>query len=185
MSVPHLSWPAGKSPGYEKPEYQDNDGDGVNDLFRDADGDGVNDVTGKPYRHNYSYTDANGDGINDSFLDANGDGVNDLALNGQNGNDATSYYAIDFDSDGINDITGKYYQRRVGQNGFLDEDADGIRDTNEGSQNPPDKGQDAVSNNDTFEDEDGDGINDGRGFGRGQRNRVEGLDRTRRGERNP
>ncbi|MBN1290217.1 MAG: hypothetical protein JXB48_00125 [Candidatus Latescibacteria bacterium] len=186
LSVPHLSWSAGKSPEFEKPEYQDTDGDGVNDLFRDADGDGVNDVTGKPYRHNYTFNDANGDGINDSFIDADGDGINDLMSNEQYEGKVKSYYAIDFDSDGINDVTGKYYQFRARQNGFLDENADGIRDTHEGSENPPGQEQKDLSNNDTFEDEDGDGINDGRGFGRGQRNRgAQGFNRERRSERNP
>ena len=33
--------------------YSDENGDGINDLFRDANGDGIDDVSKKPYPHVY------------------------------------------------------------------------------------------------------------------------------------
>ena len=65
---------------WDVPGYADEDGNGINDLFRDADGDGINDVTGKEYRHGFPFIDENSDGINDVFRDANGDGINDYLV---------------------------------------------------------------------------------------------------------
>ena len=180
------SWPAGKSPGHEKLGYRDDDNDGQNDIFRDKDGDGINDVTGKPYRHRYPYSDSDGDGRNDIFRDADGNGINDLAEQDVVRMEGISHIVIDFDENGINDVTGKQYQRHMGQRGFFDENADGIRDTREGGSDGPPQEVENVKGNDTFQDEDGDGINDGRGFGRDKRDRGGNrFTRERRRERNP
>ena len=183
--TPHTSWSAGKSPENEELRYRDDDSDGINDLFRDANGDGINDVTGKPYRHNFMFRDENGDGINDEFKDADGDGVNDHFAGGKGERSGFSYNVIDFDANGINDVTGKQYQRQMKNRGFFDENGDGIRDTFEGEDATSQFSED-VKNTDKFQDEDGDGINDGRGFGRDKRN-IGGnrLTGARRGERNP
>ncbi len=141
--------------------FLDSDDDGVNDLFRDADGNGINDVTGKEYRHQFSYRDGDGDGNNDLFRDENGDGVNDLAPSNE-----TLQYAIDFDNDGVNDVTGKSYKQKNVDRGFVDEDGDGINDGGFGERTM--QGHRRIR--DVFTDEDDDGINDGRGFG-GERRR--------------
>jgi len=141
--------------------FLDSDDDGVNDLFRDTDGNGINDVTGKEYRHQFSYRDGDGDGNNDLFRDENGDGVNDLAPSNE-----TLPYAIDFDNDGVNDVTGKSYKQKNVGRGFVDEDGDGINDGELGKRTM----QQHRRIRDVFTDEDDNGINDGRGFG-GERRR--------------
>lgn len=180
------SWPAGKSPGYEKLGYRDDNNDGNNDLFRDNDGDGINDVTGKPYPHRYSYSDSDGDGRNDIFRDSDGNGINDLAEKDAARMEGIFHSVIDFDENGINDVTGKQYQRYMGQRGFFDENADGIRDTREVKSDGSLQDIEDVKGNDTFQDEDGDGINDGRGFGRDKRDRSgNGFNTGRRHEGKP
>ena len=126
------SWAAGKSPRHEKLGYRDDDNDGKNDLFRDQDGDGINDVTGKPYRHRYLYNDSDGDGQNDNFRDADGNGINDLMEQDAVRMGGMSHFVIDFEENGINDVTGKQYQQHMGMRGFFDENGDGIRDTRKG-----------------------------------------------------
>ncbi|MCE5252267.1 hypothetical protein LLG96_18860 [bacterium] len=170
LSVPRPAWTAGKPPAYEKPEFLDADGDGKNDLFRDADGDGVNDISGKPYHHNFSFTDADGDGKNDLFQDADGDGINDLLTEKEQNAINRGPIAIDFDEDGINDVTGKRYGQEMKTGRFIDEDGDGIRDVPARGIQTRQMGHERDINMDRFSDEDGDGINDGRGFGRETRN---------------
>ncbi len=74
---------------------------------------------------------------------------------------------IDFDGDGINDVTGIKYEDVKGKRRFLDEDADGILD--ETRTGVKAKGQVLERRMDGFIDSDGDGINDGRGFKRERR----------------
>ena len=172
-AAPLLSMASGKSPGWEKLQYRDDDKDGKNDTFQDADGDGVNDVSGKPYRHHFQFIDADGDGINDVFSDSDGNGINDFPGKNKGEQEHAPLHVIDFDEDGFNDVTGKLYSS--GRHGmrFLDEDGDGISDSGL-AETPPD-GREQVNDMDTFKDEDGDGINDGRGFGRTER--VGGMQR--------
>lgn len=118
-----------KTQDWDVPGYADEDGDGINDLFRDADGDGINDVTGKEYRHRYPFIDNDGDGINDVFRDANGDGINDYLVGaGVSGVESERYPVIDFDGDGINDVTGKPVVKKLIIRSFIDENGDGIDD---------------------------------------------------------
>jgi len=170
LFIPGTLLAAGKSPVTQGTQYIDADKDGVNDMFRDADGDGVNDVNGKEYPHNFKFSDADGDGKNDLFRDSDGDGINDLTEGEQKGESANiSNYVIDFNDDGVNDITGKSYSiENQGRPSFIDEDGDGINDNVSGRDIVPGKGQNRQY--DKFTDEDGDGINDGRGFGREMRN---------------
>lgn len=175
-AAPLLSVASGKSPGWEKLQYRDDDNDGKNDSFRDANGDGINDISGKPYRHHFRFIDADGDGINDNFRDSDGNGINDSPGKRKGKQDHVPLHVIDFDEDGFNDVTGKHYSS--GRHGmrFLDEDGDGISDSGLAG-NPPDS-RENIDNKDTFKDEDGDGINDGRGFGRNER--VGGMQRRGR-----
>jgi len=185
LSVPGASYAGGKSPGMEEPRYLDTDRDGINDLFRDGDGDGINDATGKAYRHNFKFADEDGDGKNDLFRDSDGDGVNDLAILAQDKRSADiTHFVIDFDRDGVNDVTGKHYSfEEPGRVFFIDEDGDGINDNTSGRNSMPGKGQNPQY--DKFTDEDGDGINDGRGFGRELRNKDSDKQggRRRRGQK--
>jgi hypothetical protein len=166
LFIPEASFAGSKSSVMEEPGYRDADNDKINDLFRDADGNGINDVTGKAYHHNFEFVDEDGDGNNDLFRDANGDGVNDLAIIDQERkNQNITCFVIDFDGDGINDITGKPHSfEQTEKVFFVDEDGDGINDNVPGRNNMPGKGQ--TRQYDKFTDEDGDGINDGRGFRR-------------------
>lgn len=127
--------------------FSDKDSDGVNDLFRDADGNGTDDVTGKAYRHSFQYRDNDNDGKNDLFQDANGDGVNDKFIPGTHSGRRGIIYSLDADKDGRNDVTGS---------------------------SVPSKGFGRHSGNgqwDDFLDEDGDGIDDRRGWGNRWRKR--------------
>jgi len=140
--------------------------------YRDADGDGKNDITGKPYSHQFRFVDADGDGINDIFRDANGDGNNDIArINGKNGDRDKAEGSIDANGDGVNDITEKRKAplQKTRQK-FIDENADGLSDqtAKETSEKPRIRGRKV----DRFTDRDGDGINDGRGLERANRDRV-------------
>ena len=60
--------------------YQDNNKDGINDLFIDANGDGKNDINSLNYPHSFKFEDKNKDDINDLWIDKDGDGVNDLMM---------------------------------------------------------------------------------------------------------
>jgi len=133
--------------------YQDKNSDGINDLFRDADGDGTDDVTGKKYRHAFQFRDNDNDGKNDLFRDANGDGMNDLVVPGSKAGRRGLVFFLDVDANGQNDVTGAPVRSR----GF------GMH-----------SGQ---AQWDDFVDEDGDGIDDRRGWGnrwrmRHQKNRL-------------
>lgn len=169
LFIPNSVQAGEESPQWEKLYYRDNDGDGINDLFRDADGDGINDMTGRQYRHRFTFSDTDGDGINDVFRDANGDGINDLAENAQGKKEEITHTVIDFDEDGINDVTGRRYRPRKRDQKFIDENGDGINDniTVRDTQTPSGRGHGMGM--DRFVDEDGDGINDGRGFFKGLR----------------
>jgi len=173
---------------WEELGFLDENGDGVNDLFRDADGDGINDVTGKLYHRNFTFVDADKDGKNDLFRDADGDGKNDLFrdFDGDGINDtmlpmmqmgkgrSAIQQVIDFDGDGINDVTGMRYSRSMRGRGFVDEDGDGFNDNAAVKTD----GRPEIEHGgkyDTFRDEDGDGINDGRGFGRHMRGHDRSL----------
>jgi hypothetical protein len=162
--------------------FIDRDNDGVNDRFRDLDGDGVNDMTGTPYDHRFEFADKDGDHMNDLWRDADGDGVNDYCRKREPiAGDDIDANVLDFDRDGVNDVTGFRYRRGEGYSGYrfgfvdersgsadgalLDEDGNGIDDRLE-RMRMGEWGHDR----DFFIDEDGDGICDGRG------------DRLRRGE---
>lgn len=154
--------------------FADKNGDGINDRFQDADGDGVNDLTGKAYPHRFKYIDKNKDGINDLWLDRDGDGVNDLSHQLSNDErEDVDKCIVDFDRDGVNDVTGLKYKKEDfmgGKHGFideqsgkiqgkfLDEDGNGVDDRMEIA-----RWRNHHQNRDMFIDEDGDGICDGRG----------------------
>jgi len=152
--------------------YRDADGDGKNDLFRDADGDGINDVTGKPYPHQFRFVDEDGDGINDTFRDADGDGINDIPrIRGKKRDRDKAEGLIDANGDGVNDITGKRKTplQKTRQK-FIDENADGLSD--QAAKETTEKARIRGRKVDRFTDSDGDGINDGRGLERANRDRV-------------
>ena len=163
---------------WEELRFTDENDDGINDLFRDADGDGKNDLTGKQYRRRFKFEDSDKDGINDLFRDADGDGINDI-LNNSNTNKKMRniHYIIDFNKDGINDVTGKKYERKLSIRTFIDENGDGIDDREtwmplkslmEKFVSENDAGKRLMLESmdgpvmDRFIDENGDGINDGR-----------------------
>ena len=95
-----------------------------------------------------------------------------LVKDARYGKEQVSHTVIDFDEDGINDVTGKRYRPRKSEQRFIDENGDGINDgiTAGDTQKSSDRGH-AVGM-DRFVDEDGDGINDGRGFFRGEREEL-------------
>ena len=176
LFVPSLS-PAQE---WEELRFTDKNNDGINDLFRDADGDGKNDLTGKRYPHRFKFKDSDNDGINDLFRDANGDGINDL-LNSSKINKKIKiiHYVIDFNKDGINDVTGKKFKRKLSIRTFIDENGDGIDDRETWISVKSLKGKFFGESNarkqvmlesmdgpamDRFIDENSDGINDGRTF---------------------
>ena len=160
LCVNPFVWAGEKSPQLEELRYHDADNDGKNDLFRDANGDGINDVTGKPYQHHFKFVDSNNDGKNDVFQDDDGNGFNDLAENDKGMKEAITHIVIDFDNDGINDVTGEKYLPEIGNRRFIDEDGDGINDTvtDKEKSSPQELARDLSM--DRFVDEDGDGIND-------------------------
>ena len=153
--------------------YLDADGDGKNDLFRDANGDGINDIDGKPYRHKFNFIDTDGDGINDVFQDTDGDGINNVKGGHYGKTRGENFSVIDFNEDGINDVTGKQYMKGINGRLFIDEDGDGLRDMmmydDVKGKDYPVKGKENAIDMDKFKDLDNDGINDGRGFGKGER----------------
>lgn len=143
--------------------YQDNNRDGINDLYCDADGDGVNDVSGEVFFSGVVFSDEDGDGVNDVFCDADGDGVNDNYVKSK------KIPVIDMNGDGINDVTGKKFgkgmysgylygkcfeEKGVSVEKFSDENGDMMDDS---IRKMIEKGGD-----DRFIDENGDGICDGR-----------------------
>jgi len=174
LFVPYLSL----AQEWEKLSFTDKNNDGINDLFRDADGDGKNDLTGKQYRHRFKFEDSDNDGINDLFRDADGDGINDL-LNDPNINKKIKniHHFIDYNRDGINDVTGEKYGRKLSIRTFIDENGDGIDDRETWMPvkslmgkfvGENDAGKSVMLESmdgpvmDRFIDENGDGINDGR-----------------------
>jgi len=143
--------------------FLDADKNGINDLFCDADGDGVNDINGQIYRQDIKFSDKNKDGINDFFVDSDGDGVNDVYLLSK------EIAVLDFDNNGVNDITGKKYgkgfysgyllgkcfeEKGLTVDKFIDENND-MMDDNVRTMIESREG-------DKFIDENGDGICDGR-----------------------
>ena len=186
---------------HDQGRYLDADRDGRNDRFRDADGDGVDDVSGKKYPHRFRYQDEDGDGLNDLFRDLDGDGVNDLsgALVDADG-DGVFDNVIDHDGDGKNDVTGISYtetslrgfrfgrvdeERSTVHRRFRDQNGDGMNDLLRRRFQFHDALRDRAS--DSFIDEDGDGIADGRRLQlreRGRRtNEAKSRRQRRRGER--
>jgi hypothetical protein len=166
--------------------YLDADRDGRNDHFRDADGDGVDDVSGRKYPHRFPFVDADGDGRNDLFRDLDGDGVNDLSAKLVDADgDGVCDNVIDYDGDGKNDVTGLSYtptslkgyrlgrvdeERATVHRRFRDKNGDGMNDLLRRLNLRGDGYRDRSS--DSFIDEDGDGISDGR--------RLQIRDRVRR-----
>ena len=165
---------------WEELRFSDENGDGINDLFRDANGNGKNDLTLKEYRHRFKYEDSDNDSKNDLFQDANGDGINDLLDNSEiNKRIKITHFIIDFNNDGINDVTGEKFKRKLIIRTFIDENGDGIddRETLEPLKSLMEKfvGENDAGKRimlesmdgpvmDRFIDENGDGINDGRTF---------------------
>ncbi len=162
---------------WEELHFIDRDGDGFNDFFRDADGDGKNDLSGRLYRHRFKFEDSDNDGKNDLFQDANGDGVNDLLDTLWGKKTKITHYIIDHDKDGINDVTGEKFERKLIIRTFIDENGDGIDDREtwtpvksllEKFIGENDAGKQVMLESmdgpvmDRFIDENGDGINDGR-----------------------
>ncbi len=153
--------------------FEDKTKDDINDRFQDANGDGVNDVTRKPYLHKFQFIDTNQDGINDLWIDRDGDGVNDLSHKlSKGGQSDIDKCILDFNKDGINDITGFKYKKedfmghafgfideKTGkiQGKFIDENGNGLDDRMEMT-----RWRNRQRNRDIFIDEDGDGICDGR-----------------------
>lgn len=159
--------------------FVDDNGDGLNDVFRDANGDGINDVNNEKYPHNFKFTDQDNDGINDNYQDADGDGVNDLMNKNTNRRqNVTKEQVIDVNGDWINDITGAIYNSRSARGsryGFvLEEFGEKVEDyTDANGDGCHDFEQDDPRRSgrkgwDRFIDEDGDGISDGKGFGKHQ-----------------
>ena len=163
---------------WEELRFSDENGDGINDLFKDADGDGKNDLTLKQYRHRFKFKDSDNDGKNDLFQDANGDGINDLLKSSEiNEKIVITHFIIDFNNDGINDVTGEKFIRKLTIRTFIDENGDGIDDREtlgpikslvEKFVGEDDAGKRIMLESmdgpvmDRFIDENGDGINDGR-----------------------
>ncbi|MCF7885608.1 MAG: hypothetical protein K9M80_03850, partial [Candidatus Marinimicrobia bacterium] len=113
---------------------------GINDNFQDADGDGVNDLSAK-------YIDNNSDGKNDNVIDQNGDWINDitgLIYNKRTARGSRYGFVLeelgqkvkkyaDTDGDGHFDEhpgrgSGQGRGRGKGFDKFIDEDGDGIAD---------------------------------------------------------
>ncbi|MFC1538126.1 hypothetical protein ACFL6H_01760 [Candidatus Latescibacterota bacterium] len=182
ITHPYIIWTQEINQEWETLRFSDENGDGINDLFRDADGDGKNDNSGKQYRRRFPFIDSDNDSVNDIFRDADGNGVNDLLENMVAGEkEEVEYSIIDFDDDGINDVTGKKYIRKLSIRSYIDENGDGIDDRETwipvksllekiAIDNKTDN-RDFLENMDgptmdRFIDEDGDGINDGRIYDR-------------------
>jgi len=160
--------------------YKDANRDGINDLFSDAKGDGINDVTNKPYPHHFKFEDENKDGLNDLWIDKDGDGILDAGVKPEYDYDLRKF-VLNTDNDSTNDITGlsvnnentmgyRYgcidEERNKKIKGFIDKNMDGMHDKYS-NRLRNDLEQGAVrSRFDYFIDKDGDGISDGRGFGR-------------------
>lgn len=153
-------------------QFRDQNQDGLNDLWQDNDGDGVNDLMvlilkERGIRPKLPWIDRDGDGV----LDPDVKPVYEVEL---------TEFVLDSNQDKKNDVTGLAFTKDnvMGfRYGCIDEDlnheikkfedknGDGMHDKFETrwlKQQPDAPGR----NHDYFIDSDGDGIADGRGFGR-------------------
>lgn len=153
--------------------FQDQNQDGLNDLWQDKDGDGVNDLMVDLLKRK---------GIRPKmpWIDRDADGVLDPGVKPKYDADLTEF-VLDTNKDLKNDITGLKFEKdnvmgyRYGCfdedlnkeiKKFVDDDSDGMYDKfknrwlKEMGEKPGNR------NHDYFIDTDGDGIADGRGFGR-------------------
>jgi len=154
-------------------QFQDQNQDGLNDLWRDQDGDGVNDLL-------VACLKTRGIKPKTPWIDRDGDGVLDADVRPRFAVDLAEF-VLDADHDGKNDVTGLeinlanalgYRYGCVDEETdqqirkFMDKDGDGMHDSfarrwlNDVSQ------MNTMRKYDFFQDADGDGIADDRGFGR-------------------
>ena len=185
----------------EKPKFigfVDKNKDGINDKFHDDNGDGINDVTKEKYEHRFKFVDKNKDKVNDVFVDKDGDGVNDLETKFvDEDKDGVNDNVLDYDKDKVNDITGLKYKNKAimgyrygiveeemkkTHKKFIDENGDGMHDPVARRWCFTDEDGDGI--HDRFVDRDGDGVCDGRRFGRHRGGSGQGgMHRNRRGYR--
>jgi hypothetical protein len=153
-------------------QFRDQNQDGLNDLWQDKDGDGVNDLMVQLLKER---------GIRPKlpWIDRDGDGVLDPGVKPEFAVELTEF-VLDSNKDQKNDITGLTFTKDniMGYRyGCIDEDlnkeikrfedanGDGMHD-NFNNRWLKEQGDVPGRNHDYFIDTDGDGIADGRGFGR-------------------